>query len=84
MEIKGKTIFDFCKDKEVIKSIIGDYSENYYKSLPQTVIAGDIVKYASSINNKSLYDAALNYYNAEQEAFKKRCEEALLNGFISD
>lgn len=83
MELKGKTIFDFCKDAEIRKSIIGgDYSESYYKECSEIVIMEHLMDYAIRTNNKDLYESAEKERIIAEKDFERRADEAAKNGWI--
>lgn len=85
MELKGKTIFDFCKDAELRKEIIGgDYSESYYKGFPESVIIEHLVEYAARTNNKKMFDAAEKARIIAIKDFERMAHEAAKNGMIID
>lgn len=85
MELKGKTIFDFCKDAEMRKSIIGgDYPESYYKGFPESVIMEHLMEYAARTNNKKLFDTAEKARIIAIKDFERRADEAAKNGWIID
>lgn len=68
MKIKGKTIFDFCKDAETRKEIIGgDYTESYYKGFPDSTKYEHLMKYAILTNNKDLFDSASSMYGVAKK-----------------
>ena len=73
--LKEKTIFDFCKDAEMRKVIIGgDFTEPYYKSLPETVILEHLVKYAALIHNKELWDIAKAQLDIAYKQYERKKE----------
>lgn len=85
MKLKGKTIFDFCKDTEMLKSIIGgDYLESYYKGFPESVIMKHLMEYAARTNNKELYESAEKARIIAENDFERRADEAMKNGWIID
>lgn len=85
MNLKGKTIFDFCKDKKIIEEIIGGkYTEDYYKSFPQTVIADNLIEYAFRVKDKQLFDNALKLKSDAEKAFDNLCSQAQDKGIIID
>lgn len=85
MNLKNKTIFDFCKDKQIITEIIGgEYTEDYYKSFPQTVIAEHLIVYAFRVKDEQLFkDAQRLKANAEAN-FGYICAQAQKDGSIAD
>lgn len=84
MDLTNKTIFDFCDDKEVRKSIIGDYSEDYYKSLPTAVKMSHLRDYAASVNNVELFNEATAALNNAENKFEASREVAQEEGRIVD
>lgn len=83
MKLKGKTIFDFCKDAGMRKSIIGgDYSESYYKDFPESVIMKHLMDFAIRTNNKELYESAEKERIIAEKDFERRADEAARNGWI--
>lgn len=85
MKLKGKTIFDFCKDAEMRKSIIGgDYTEAYYKDFPESVIMKHLMEYAARTNNKDLYESAEKERIIAEKDFERRADEAAKNGLLID
>lgn len=85
MEIKDKTIFDFCKDENLRKEIIGgDYSEDYYKGFRSEFIYEDMVEYAAKVNNHELFKAAKKARDKAHKEFGKRAFEAMEKGWLID
>ena len=83
--LKEKTIFDFCKDEEIRKAIIGgDFTEPYYKGLPETVILEHLVRYAAFTNNKELWDIAKAKLDIASKQLERERDKAMRNGFIID
>ena len=83
--LKEKTIFDFCKDVEMRKVIIGgDYSESYYKECSEIVIMKHLMEYAIRTNNKELYEAAEKAHAIAEKDFEKMADEAAKNGLLID
>lgn len=85
MNVKGKTIFDFCKDAEMRKSIIGgDYPEAYYKGFPESVIMEHLMEYAARTNDKGLFNAAEKARIIAKKDFERRADEAMKEGWLID
>lgn len=84
MDLTSKTIFDFCGDDKVRKSIIGDYSEDYYKSLPTAVKMSHLRDYAATVNNAELFKEATKALNKVENAFDASQEAAQEEGRIVD
>lgn len=84
MDITNKTIFDFCDNKEVRKSIIGDYSEDYYKSLATAVKMSHLRDYAASVNNVELFNEATATLSKAENEFEVSQEAAQEEGRIED
>lgn len=85
MDIKNKTIFDFCKDQEIIKNVLGgDYSEFYHRSLPKTIIYNALADYACLIGNQDLWEAATREYKEAEKDFERMAAEAAKNGLLID
>lgn len=86
MNVKGKTIFDFCKDAEMRKAIIGgDYTEKDYKSRCHEINRyGDLTNFAAKTNNMALFKAAAKAMDEAQREFDERADEAMRNGIIID
>ena len=83
--LKEKTIFDFCKDAEMRKEIIGgDFTEPYYKSFPETVILEHLVKYAALIHNKELWDIAKAQLDIAYKQYERKKKEAMSHGLLID
>lgn len=86
MNVKGKTIFDFCKDAEMRKAIIGgDYTEKDYKSLCHEIFRYDHIRdFAARTNNRTLFEAATKARDEAQSEFDERANEGMRNGIIID
>lgn len=84
MDITGKTIFDFCTDEELRKSITGDYDKEYYSSFPTAVKMSHIREYAIKTNNVQLFNEATAAQKTEEETFEAEQEEAQSKGQIID
>lgn len=85
MDIKDKTIFDFCKDENMRKEIIGgDYDEGYYKGFPKINIYNDILSYAVRVHNNELCKAAIIARNEAQREFEEQADEAMKGGLLID
>ena len=85
MKIKGKTIFDFCKDAETRKEIIGgDYTESYYKGFPDSTKYEHLMKYAILTNNKDLFDSASSMYGVAKKDAPIVQNDAIKTGTIID
>ena len=85
MKIKGKTIFDFCKDAETRKEIIGgDYTESYYKGFPDSTKYEHLMKYAILTNNKDLFDSASSMYGVAKKDAAIVQNDAIKTGTIID
>ena len=83
--LKEKTIFDFCKDAEMRKVIIGgDYSESYYKECSEIVIMKHLMEYAIRTNNKELYEAAEKAHAIAEKDFERMADEAAKKGLLID
>ena len=83
--LQSKTIFNFCKDENLRKEIIGgDYSESYYKEFPKPIIAGHIMEFAFRTKNKPLFDAAQAFQEKAQFNNDSENDEAQKNGSIID
>lgn len=85
MKIKGKTIFDFCKDAETRKEIIGgDYAESYYKGFPDSTKYEHLMEYAILTNNKEMFDSASSMYGVAKKDAAIVQNEAIKTGTIID
>lgn len=85
MKIKGKTIFDFCKDAETRKEIIGgDYPESYYKGFPDSTKYEHLMEYAVLTNNKDLFDSASSMYGVAEKDAEIAQNDAMKTGIIID
>jgi hypothetical protein len=78
-DLKNKTIFDFTRDKKILKKILFEEDYLLYKKNPEEIIEeskewqemyriGNLVSFAKIIKNKELYDALKRefgeiYYN---------------------
>lgn len=83
MNVKGKTIFDFCKDAEMRKEIIGgDYTESYYKECSEIVKMRHLTEYAAKTNNIELFKASKKELSISEKNFEKRANEAAKEGWI--
>lgn len=67
--LKQKTIFDFCKDKNVINDIIIVPKDDYLKELKSYPLlnAHTLIEYAEKTNNKDLLNAVTQQYKKELE-----------------
>lgn len=85
MNLKNKTIFDFCDNKQVIKEIIGgEYTEGYYKSFPQTVIAEHLIAYAFQAKDEQLFKEAQRLKENAEASYGDICAKAQKEGSIVD
>ncbi len=85
MDLTNKTIFDLCKDKKLIKKIIGgNFSKEYYNGFPETAKAAHLLELATKTNDKELYDAAIKNYNAAIDKFEQEQDKAMREGRIID
>lgn len=84
MNLKGKTIFDFCRDKIMLNEIVGGYSEEYYKTLPLSVHYSDLRNYAARTNNVQLFNAATNALNKANDDFERLQSAEIHRGVIID
>lgn len=83
MNIKGKTIFDFCKDAEMRKEIIGgDYTESYYKECSEIVKMRHLTEYAARTNNIELFKESQKKLSDAEKDFERRAVEATKEGWI--
>lgn len=80
----NKTIFDFCNDTELRKSIIGDYSHEYYNTLPITVKMTHLREYAARVNNSSLFEEVTKTLRTEENAFEELQRKTQKEGKIID
>lgn len=67
--LKQKTIFDFCKDENVINDIIIVPKDDYLKELKSYPLlnAHTLIEYAEKTNNKDLLNAVTQQYKKELE-----------------
>lgn len=67
--LKEKTIFDFCKDENVINDIIIVPKDDYLKELKSYPLlnAHTLIEYAEKTNNKDLLNAVTQQYKKELE-----------------
>lgn len=67
--LKGKTIFDFCKDEKMISDIIIVSKEDYLNELKSYPLlnAHTLIEYAEKTNNKDLLNAVTQQYKKELE-----------------
>ena len=85
MNLTGKTIFDFCKDKTLMCEIIGgEYTENYYKGFPKTVIAEHLLEYAYRSNDDNLRKAAASLLKTAESEWNEAERQANEKGLIID
>lgn len=84
MDITGKTIFDFCTDGLLLKSIIGNYGKEYYNTLPPIVKLGHLREYAARINDTTLFEAASKALNKAEIQYNARQQRAQKQGLIID
>ena len=85
MNLTGKTIFDFCKDKALLREIIGgDYPESYYKDFPQTVIAAHLLEYACKANDDNLRKAAVSLLKTAENEWNEAERQSEDRGLIID
>lgn len=84
MDITNKTIFDYCKDKEVRKSIIGDYSEDYYRTFPTALKMSHLLDYAAKVNNTELFEEATKALSKAENEFEASQQAAQQDGMIID
>lgn len=83
--IKGKTIFDFCKDEKIRNEIIGGhFTESYYKGFPNTVVLEHLLKYSQFINDKDLFDVVRTNLDVAIKEAENRQNDAMLEGVITD
>lgn len=66
-DLRHKTIFDFCKDENVINDIIIVPKDDYLKELKSYSLlnAHTLIEYAEKTNNKDLLDAVTQQYKKE-------------------
>lgn len=85
MNVKGKTIFDFCKDEELRKKIIGgDYSKDYYMGFSEVSIYSHLLDYGIVIHDMDLCNAALKARDEAQGLFDRIADEAASKGMLVD
>lgn len=67
--LKQKTIFDFCKDENVINDIIIVPKDDYLKELKSYPLlnAHTLIEYAEKTNNKDLLNTVTQQYKKELE-----------------
>ena len=84
--LKEKTIFDFCKDAEMRKAIIGgDFTENEYKRRCHEINRYiDLFQYGIETNNNALCEAAMKAKKKAENKFAKMAKEAMRKGWIID
>lgn len=87
-DLKGKTVFDFCNDAEILAKVAG-YSTDSMKGLskenilgyPYVVHAQMLQSLATEIKNNELYEAAKKY---EDECWKELHKQSRETGRIID
>lgn len=84
MDITKKTIFDYCNDEKLRKSIIGDYDKEYYNSFPTSVKMSHLREYAAQVNNVELFNEATKAMNSAEKEFETEREAAQEEGRIVD
>ena len=64
--LKEKTIFDFCKDAEMIEDLVVS-REDFFRDLKEYPLynAHILIEYAEITNNKKLLQAVLKQYKKE-------------------
>ena len=65
-DLKEKTIFDFCKDAEMIEDLVVS-REDFFRNLKNYPLynAHILIEYAEITNNKKLLQAVLKQYKKE-------------------
>ena len=66
-DLKGKTVYDFCDDEEILKKIIPDFddpvgSREYIEGFNPVIQLDLIHKYAKIVNDESLRNAIARIY----------------------
>ena len=67
--LKNKTIFDFCKDEQMIADLVVS-KEDFFRDLKEYPLlnAHVLIEYAELTNNKSLLQEVEKQYQKELEA----------------
>lgn len=84
MDITNKTIFDYCTDGHLLKSITGGYGKEYYNTLPPIVKIGHLREYAARTNDTTLFEAASKALNKAEIQYNAQKQRAQKQGLIID
>lgn len=87
-DLKGKTVFDFCNDAEILAKVTGFSepleSKEYIKGFTPLCQAQLLSKLAEETNNKELGKAAEKLEKELWIEWDATCEEANSKGYIID
>lgn len=87
-DLKGKTVFDFCNDVEILAKVTGfsKPSENkeYIENFSSLVHAQMLQKLAVEIHNEDLETAAAKLENELWKEWNTACDDASQEGCIID
>lgn len=88
IDLKGKTIFDFCDDKDLIGRITQTeddcITQEEMLELPVSVQISYIIDYAYNSKNNALYNAARKAYKAAMAEEDRIAMEGIKKGIIID
>ena len=84
MDIQKKNIFDYCNDEKLRKSIIGDYTKEYYDTLPPVVKLTHLRSFAAMTGNKTLFREVSAALSKENDTLEKVQDEEQQKGRIVD
>lgn len=84
MDIQKKNIFDYCNDEKLFKSIVGDYTKEYYDTLPPVVKLTHLRSFAAMTGNKTLFREVSAALSKENEVLEKVHDEEQQKGRIID
>lgn len=84
-DLKGKTVFDFCNDAEILAKVTGFSepleSKEYIEGCTSVVHAQMLQRLAFETKDNELYDAAKKY---EDECWKELHKQSQESGLIID
>lgn len=84
MDIQKKNIFDYCNDEKLFKSIVGDYTKEYYDTLPPVVKLTHLRSFAAMTGNKTLFHEVSAALSKGNEVLEKVQDEEQQKGRIID
>ncbi|MBV5348817.1 hypothetical protein JZU61_04190 [bacterium] len=88
--LRGKSIFDFTMDPEILKEIVGfdpnddSRKTHYLESCSPINLAGDISLFAKKTHNTELQKAGESLANRLRRDWNRRCTQAQKKGLIID